>query len=95
MDSANRDRKREWKDAQRNAARKAFPLAGESLEQLFSAVDSAVEQNGCDHTLRFTEMWLTKHVNDRQTTLAWLKEHGGYCDCEVVMNSCGHWEQNR
>jgi len=95
MDSADRNRKRAWKDEQRASARAAFPLSREMLEQFFDAVDSALEQSGCDHTLRFTEQWLSDNVPDREPMITWLKNHGGFCDCEVLANACDHWEQNR
>jgi len=95
MDSADRNRKRLWKDEQRAAARAAFPLSSEELEELFDGVDSAIEQNGCDHTLRYTEQWLAAHVSDPLPTLTWLRNNGGCCDCEVIANACDHWEQNR
>jgi len=27
--------------------------------------------------------------------LDWLKEHDGFCDCEVLANALDHWQQNR
>lgn len=95
MDNIDRNRKRSWKDKQKALARASFPLPDESMEQLFSAVDQALEAEGCDHTLRFTESWLNRSGFDHLTTVAWLKEHGGFCDCEVIANACDHWEQNR
>jgi hypothetical protein len=95
MDKIDRYRRRAWNDEQKDLARAAFPLPDELMEQLFSAVDQALEVDGCDHTLRFTESWLNRNGSDRQTTIAWLKEHGGYCDCEVIANACDYWEQNR
>lgn len=95
MDSADRIRKRAWKEAQRASARVDFPLADEVLEKLFADVDAAVELTGCDHTLRFTERILTMNGNDLEPTMTWLKAHGGFCDCEVVANACDYWEENR
>ncbi|WP_093552848.1 DUF2695 domain-containing protein [Pseudoduganella namucuonensis] len=95
MDNADRNRKRAWKNEQRTLARSAFPLPSEALEQLFTALDSSLEQSGCDHTLRFTDQWLAANVSDREPTIAWLKSHGGFCDCEVIANVCDHWAQNR
>jgi hypothetical protein len=95
MDSSDRDRKRAWKNEQKTSAQAAFPLPNEVLEQLFAAVDSAVEEHGCDHTFRYTEKWLRESGRERDATFTWLREHGGYCDCEVVANAYDHWEQNR
>lgn len=95
MDNTDRNRKRAWNDEQKTQARASFPLKDKLMEQLFSAVDQALEAEGCDHTLRFTESWLDRSGFDRQTPIAWFKEHGGYCDCEVIANACDHWERNR
>jgi len=95
MDSIDRNRKRAWKDEQKAIARASFPLPDETMEQLFSAIDQALSAEGCDHTLRFTDSWLKDRGFDRQATVAWLNEHGGFCDCEVIANACDHWEQNR
>jgi hypothetical protein len=95
MDNIDRNRKRAWKDEQKALARASFPLSDESMEQLFSSVDQMLEADGCDHTLRITESWLKRNGFDKQATVAWLKEHGGCCDCEVIANACDYWEQNR
>ena len=95
MESSDRDRKRAWKSEQKALAQAAFPLPNEVLERLFTAVNSAVERQGCDHTLRFTEKWLSESGRERDVAITWLKAHGGYCDCEVTANAYDHWEQNR
>lgn len=95
MDASDRDRKREWMQQQRRAAREAFPIADSLLESLFDAVDEKVEEEGCDHSLRFTAEWLAANEQPIETVVAWLSEHGGYCDCEVVANAADHWEQYR
>jgi hypothetical protein len=42
----------------------------------------------CTHTHALTERALRRNkVADTAPAIAWLKEHGGYCDCEVVMNT--------
>ncbi|WP_298086007.1 DUF2695 domain-containing protein [uncultured Campylobacter sp.] len=43
--------------------------------------------HGCDHSLKLTEQILSNlDVKDILSVLAWLKEQGRYCDCEVMMN---------
>jgi hypothetical protein len=61
---------------------------------MFNAVDAAVQQDGCDHTLRATTGWLAQRA-ETSAVVAWLAENGGYCDCEVVANAADHFEQNR
>lgn len=69
MDSVDRNRKRLWKDEQRAAARAAFPLSSEVLQKLFNSVDSALGQNGCDHTLHYAGQWLAENICDPAPTL--------------------------
>lgn len=95
MDTSDRDRKKAWKLQQRKLAQDAFPISDALLESLFQAVDAQVENSGCDHTLRFTLAWVAEHKQPEAEILKWLREHGGYCDCEVLSNSVDHWEQNR
>lgn len=95
MDSADRDRKKLWKKQERELARFAFPLTETELHSMFSAVESQVERNGCDHSQRFTMQWLSENERDARKVIAWLEEHGGYCDCEVSANAYDHWMQNK
>lgn len=95
MNASDRDRKRAWKQQQQIAARESFPMADSLLESLFESVDEKVQVGGCDHTLRFTDAWLSANEQPAGKVLAWLKEHGGFCDCEVLANSADHWKQNR
>jgi len=95
MDASDRDRKKAWKLQQQKLAHDAFPISDSLLESLFEAVDAQVENSGCDHTLRFTQAWIAEHKQPEAEILAWLREHGGFCDCEVLANSADYWEQNR
>ncbi|HEX5277216.1 MAG TPA: DUF2695 domain-containing protein [Fluviicoccus sp.] len=95
MNAHDKDRKKEWKLAQKQQARAAFPMSDAMLESLFDSVDARIKDSGCDHTLRFTEAWLTEHHQSVTSVLGWLNEHGAYCDCEVLANAVDHWEQNR
>ena len=51
-------------------------------------MDSMQSPADCDHTLRRTTQWLSEaSTRDAPAALAWLKKKGGYCDCEVLMNT--------
>lgn len=95
MNANDRDRKKEWKLEQKQAARVAFPMPDALLESLFDTVDARVGSSGCDHTLRFTEQWIGEHRQSASSVIDWLKGQGGSCDCEVLANAANHWEQNR
>ena len=95
MKTEARDRKGAWKAEQRQQAQAAFPIASAFLQSLFEHVEARVGSEGCDHTYRFTNEWLFDHQLPSIPVLAWLAEHGGFCDCEVVANARDHWKQNK
>jgi hypothetical protein len=65
------------------------------LEALFDSVEMAIEDAGCDHSLRATTEWLSANGVDVGAVVTWLENNGGFCDCEVVANARDHWEENR
>jgi hypothetical protein len=65
---------------------KTLPVAVETLISLFDALSAELEQRACDNTLKKTMMWLVVHGYDVSSVTKWLKGHGGYCDCEVLLN---------
>jgi len=95
MDDKKRELKKRWKKAERDAARSAFPLHDDKLEALFDAVEMALEDAGCDHSLRATTEWLSANGVDIGAVVVWLENNGGFCDCEVVANARDHWEESR
>ena len=61
----------------------------------FDALDYAVEVNGCDgdhwdagpNTHRLAKRVMTEMGNvDIPESIAYFQNHGGYCDCEILMN---------
>ena len=88
----------EWKAAQRDKARAAFPLPEASLEQFFEALETRVNACGCAHDTRNAQHVIdAMQLSDAQANalLDWCCEHGGFCDCEIVLNSFGHFNENR
>ncbi len=48
-----------------------------------------LEKVECDHTLKNTENWLKKNIDDEEKCnqiRQEIKDDGGYCDCEVLCN---------
>jgi hypothetical protein len=84
------DRKRELKKAAREAERGAFlermPFRPNLAFTLFDKLDGALSADACDHAFRHSiaasgELGLSADV-----VLAWLKDEGAGCDCEVLAN---------
>lgn len=69
-----------------------MPLSLSALGELFDYLDEALEQGGCDHSPRATQLFLSQKDLDPNQVLPWLEEQGGYCDCEILANVEESWE---
>ncbi len=63
----------------------SIPMSPADLQALFDHLtrDGVPE---CDHTLREAQAFLKKRKLKDEPIVAWLQQHGGYCDCEVTLN---------
>lgn len=78
--------------------RKAPIISGESVyaieldkkqrTSLHNHLIDKLSDKECNHTLRFTESWLTDNIvrENHEKILSGFREEGGYCDCEVLAN---------
>jgi hypothetical protein len=85
-DPEQRRKLNDWKAAQRAKAEADLPASIETLLGLFDELDKRLSTAPCDHSLRFTLSWADKVGIDRSALVEWAREHGGYCDCEVLGN---------
>ena len=74
------------REEQRATARAVFPIAAPELRALFDMLDFELPQQGCDHTRRLSQRWLSEHGHDVMSVFEWCDSHGGYCDCEILAN---------
>jgi hypothetical protein len=83
------ERKRELKKALKEKERAeklaSLPLSANDLYDLFTWLDRE-DAPACDNTLRETIEFLQERKLDVDKVGAWLREHSGFCDCEVVYN---------
>ena len=63
-----------------------LPADLDELTSLVEAVEDAVEQHGCDHSLRYAISACERLGLNGESVSSWLRDQGGCCDCEVVMN---------
>lgn len=77
--------KKAWRDQENQKLIASIPMSPEDLRELFDFLDRA-DVPPCDHTHRDTIQFLQKKKIDIDRVIPWLKEHGGYCDCEVLAN---------
>lgn len=77
---------------QRAEARAKLPMSDELMQALFDSLDAQLGRAGCDHSLRCVEAWAAENQVDVSKLLEWCRDHGGYCDCEVLANCEQQWE---
>jgi hypothetical protein len=78
---------RSHREARRKSIRDGLPVPSELLRLLFNHVDARLEEDECDHSLRFTREFIHDQQLPEEKVLSWLREAGGYCDCEVIGNA--------
>ncbi len=77
--------KNAWKQAERKKLADSIPLPRADLKALFNHLDSRNPED-CDHTMSETIAFLQSRGIDPEKIIPWLQDHGGYCDCEVILN---------
>jgi hypothetical protein len=81
-----------WKAQQRASARAKLPLDKAQMKSMFDMLDEKLSAQGCDHTLKLVHAWLDANKLPIEPVEKWLRESGGYCDCEALANSEDAWE---
>ena len=66
------------------------PISHRDLKGLFEYLDRP-NPPPCQHDHRETAQFLTDRKLPVDSTIAWLKANGGYCDCEVIFNVTDEW----
>ena len=70
-----------------NNFRASLPMEEKYFSELFHFLEKALQEHPCNHTLRYTTLFLTENKEpDPEKVITWLTSHGGYCDCEVLYN---------
>ena len=69
----------------------SLPASRADIRDLFDYLDSTDEP--CGHSLNQTLEFLRDRGLPEEKIVAWLEEHGGYCDCEVISNVEDAWNQ--
>ena len=82
-----------WKAEQRSVACSKLPLPNEPMEALFAVLSDELPRNGCDHTLTLTCSWLQNAAMPVDDVLIWLRDNGGFCDCEALANAEQAWRE--
>ncbi len=77
---------RQLKATEKENFEKALPLARAIFLELFDYVTENLDGD-CDQSLTLTIEFLTgRGIENIDEVVEWIKDQGGYCDCEVLMN---------
>lgn len=83
---------RAWKEKQN----KPYILKKANVKSLFNYLRKCLDKEPCNHTLIHTIEWLKKKYVDNNAiidrVLDEIREDGGYCDCEVLLNCYERYE---
>lgn len=66
------------------------PISNVDLKGLFEFLDKP-NSPPCDHDHSETVEFLNSRKLPVESTLNWLRENGGFCDCEVIFNVTDKW----
>lgn len=85
---------RELQEIARIKFEQSLPTSHELFQNLFDFLDEVLEKNTCDDSLKLTKQFLnSQNIQNREEVENWLKENGGFCDCEVLYNVEGLFEE--
>ena len=90
MDSPDKELRKLFRDAYNEAERapRAALIAVDhgQLEELLDYIDEQLGEEPCDHTTRHAERWAESRGIDWAELAEGLREFGGCCDCEILLN---------
>ncbi len=87
-----------WKGGEHQKARALFPLDDSVLATFFDALESLTDSSVCFHDTRHAQRVmddLALSDESANALLDWCCDNGGFCDCEIVLNTFGHWQESR
>jgi hypothetical protein len=65
----------------------SLPTSRENFKKLFDYLDTQLGDKDCDDTNGMTKIFLVQtNIENVDEVLEWLREHSGYCDCEILAN---------
>jgi Protein of unknown function (DUF2695) len=73
----------------------SLPIGRDMFNLLFDYLDEQLFDHSCDGTIKLTVGFLQSlKIENIEEVTKWLGENSGYCDCEVLANVEGKFEDN-
>lgn len=70
---------------------KSLPAGQYDLEDLFDFLETKLEKEECNHSLRFAMQFMMENRLDFPRLTNWLQQNGGFCDCKVIEQIAPEW----
>jgi len=82
----HRENIKAWKKVQEVAFLASLPFSEQEFLDLFDFLDEQLEKSPCQHDFKLTKKFLKGKLIDFDKHIDFFIEHGGGCDCEILMN---------
>ena len=82
----HRNKIKAWKKQEEDEFLATIPFAESIFQELFDSLDTKLETEPCKHDFNLTSNFLSTKGIDFQEHIDFFIEHGGGCDCEILMN---------
>jgi hypothetical protein len=69
-----------------------LPIDRDQYRSLLRYIEEMLAMHGCDNTLSHAETWARAHGVGWARLSRGLRSLGGFCDCEIGMNTVAHDE---
>ena len=71
----------------------SLPAGQFDIEELFDFLETKLETEECNHSLRFAMQYMMENRLNFPKTSAWLQQNGGFCDCKVIEQIAPAWRK--
>lgn len=70
-----------------------LPAGQYDIEDLFDFLEHKLENEECNHSLRFAMQFMMENRLNFPKLSAWLQQNGGFCDCKVLEQIAPEWRK--
>lgn len=82
----HRENIKAWKKKQEDEFLVSLPFSEQKFQDLFDYLNKQLEKTSCEHDFRLTKKFLRRKLINFDKHIDFFIDHGGGCDCEVLMN---------
>lgn len=82
----HRENIKTWKKQQEEEFLATIPFSESIFQELFDYLDLKIEEEPCKHNFNLTTKFLSSKGVNFERHIDFFLEHGGGCDCEILMN---------